>query len=153
MRRQPRPGFLPILAAAFLAILAGPHSPRPSAAQAPADTPRRLKVLFLGDGGHHQPLERCRQVYSEMGRRGIDFTYTDRVSDLNPQTLARYDTVLLFANIEKIAPEQEQALLDYVASGHGFAPIHCASYCFLNSPKITAMTGARFKSHGIGTFT
>ena len=53
---------------------------------------------------------------------------------------------------EQIAPEQEQALLEYVAAGHGFAPIHCGSYCFLNSPKITALTGARFKSHGTGTF-
>ena len=30
------------------------------------------------------------------------------------------------------------------------SPIHCASFCFLNSPKITALTGAQFKSHGTG---
>ena len=120
--------------------------------QGDVEVPRRVKVLFLGDDGHHRPLERLRQVYSALARRGVDFTYTDRLSDLNPDTLSRYDNVLLYANIEKIAPEQERALLDYVAAGHGFAPIHCGSYCFLNSPRITALTGARFKSHGTGTF-
>src|SRR5688500_12022481 len=114
--------------------------------------PRRVKVLFLGDSGHHKPLDRCRQVFEHFGRHGIDFTYTERMSDLNPQTLARYDALLLFANITQIALDQEKALLDYVASGKGFVPIHCASYCFLNSPKITALTGGRFKSHGTGVF-
>ena len=99
---------------------------------ATASAPRRVKVLFLGDNGHHRPLERCRQIFSELGRRGVDLTYTDRVSDLNDATLNRYDCLLLYANIERIAPEQEKALLDYVASGRGFVPIHCGSYCFLN---------------------
>lgn len=114
--------------------------------------PRRVKVLFLGDDGHHQPLERCRDVYTEMAIRGIDLTYTDNLDDLNPRTLGRYDVLLLYANWTRISPGQEQALLDYVEGGHGFAPIHCASYCFLNSPKITAMIGARFKSHNTGVF-
>src|SRR5688500_15839544 len=115
--------------------------------------PWRVKVLFLGDNGHHRALDRCRQVFSEMARRGIDFTYTDDLADLNPETLNRYDSLLLFANWTRISPEQEKALLDYVAAGKGFAPIHCGSYCFLNSPKITAMTGGRFRSHGTGVFT
>ncbi|HEV3003722.1 MAG TPA: PVC-type heme-binding CxxCH protein, partial [Pirellulales bacterium] len=46
----------------------------------------------------------------------------------------------------------EKALLDYVAGGGGFVPIHCASYCFLNSPECIALVGAQFKSHGTGTF-
>lgn len=118
----------------------------------PGQGPRRIKVLFLGDRGLHQPRERARQVYSPLGRHGIDLTYTENVGDLNPTTLARYDVVLLYANIERIAPDQEKALLDYVENGGGFVPVHCGSFCFLNSPKITAMTGARFKSHGTGTF-
>ena len=31
-------------------------------------------------------------------------------------------------------------------------PIHCASYCFLNSPKYIEFVGAQFKSHGTGVF-
>jgi len=114
--------------------------------------PRRVKVLFLGDNGHHQPLVRARQVYSTLGRDGIDITYTDRLEDLTPENLGRYDALLVYANIERIAPEQEKAILDYVASGKGYVPLHCGSYCFLNSPELTALTGARFKSHGTGVF-
>jgi putative membrane-bound dehydrogenase-like protein len=114
--------------------------------------PRRVKVLFLGDNGHHEPLERCRDVYSYLGKRGIDITYTDDLGELNADTLGRYDVLLLYANWTTISPSQEKALLGFVEAGHGLAAIHCASYCFLNSPKITALIGARFKSHGTGTF-
>ena len=137
------------LAALAAAALTGQKPSR--AADTPA-APRRVKVLFLGDNGHHRPLDRCRQVFSALGMRGLDLTYTDDLSDLNPQTLGRYDCLLLYANSERITPDQEKALLDYVANGGGFAPIHCASYCFLNSSQVTALTGGRFKSHGTGVF-
>src|ERR671920_433456 len=78
---------------------------------------RRVKVLFLGDNGPHKPLDRARQVYSALARRGVDLVYTDRVTDLNEKTLAPYDAVLLYADIAEIAPEQEKALLDFVAGG------------------------------------
>jgi putative membrane-bound dehydrogenase-like protein len=148
--------WLPMLAglAALLAVglFRHGHSGAAAAADAP-ESPKRLKVLFLGDTGHHNPLDRCRQAFSAMARRGIDLTYTDDLAELNPDTLRRYDCLLLYANWTSIKPEQEKALLDYVAAGGGFAPIHCASYCFLNSPEITALTGGRFKSHGTGVFT
>ena len=32
----------------------------------------------------------------------------------------------------------------------GFIPLHCASYCFLNSPKYIALVGAQFLRHGTG---
>ena len=114
--------------------------------------PRRVKVLFLGDHDHHNPLLRLRQIYSHMGQRGIDFTYTDRVTDLNPETLNRYDVLFLYANIVKISPEQEKALLDFVESGHGFVPNHCGSACFGNSPKAIALMGGKFDHHSTGVF-
>jgi len=43
-------------------------------------------------------------------------------------------------------------MVDFVSSGHGLIPIHCASYCFLNSPKYIAMVGGQFKTHKTGTF-
>jgi type 1 glutamine amidotransferase len=151
MLKNVRPQMRLGLALVFLLTLTYGAAAR-AAVTGPAQPPRRVKVLFLGDGGHHHPLERARQAFSMLGRRGIDLYYTDRVADLNPQTLSRYDCLLLYANIERIAPEQERALLDYVAAGHGFVPVHCASFCFQNSPELTALTGARFKSHGVGKF-
>src|SRR5436190_6626842 len=101
----------------------------------------RIKILFLGDNGHHQPAARFAQLAPVMKDRGIDLTYTDKTTDLNPSTLASYDGLMIYSNETRIVPEQEKALIDYVTSGHGFIPIHCASYCFLNSPKYIALVG------------
>src|SRR6476660_6107447 len=116
-----------------------------------AAEPASLKVLFLGDNGHHQPRQRFGQLQPVLAKRGIELVYTDQVTDLNSKTLAAYDALAIYANTEKILPEQEQALLDHVASGKGFVPLHCASYCFLNSPKYIALVGAQFKRHDTGT--
>src|SRR5438105_4283080 len=118
----------------------------------PADEIKPIKILFLGDDGHHKPNDRFRQLQPIMAKRGIDLQYTDKIESLNPKTLAAYDGLLIYANTTKIAPEQEKALLDYVESGKGFIPLHCASYCFLNSPKYIDLVGAQFKSHKTGTF-
>ncbi len=112
----------------------------------------RLRALFLGDRGHHRPADRAAQLKPVLAGRGIDVTYTENVKDLNKETLAKYDALLIYANTESIAPEQEKALLDYVTAGGGFVPLHCASYCFLNSPKYIALVGAQFQRHGTGVF-
>jgi putative membrane-bound dehydrogenase-like protein len=122
------------------------------AAPAFAEAPKTLKLLFLGDNGHHRPADRFKQLKPVMAARGIDLTYTDKVEDLNPKTLAGYDGLVIYANTTRISPEQEKALLDYVQGGKGFVPLHCASYCFLNSPKYVDLVGAQFKSHQTGTF-
>ena len=124
-------------------VLAQP--PQPAA-------PAKLKVLFLGDSAGHRPAERFKQLQPVLAKRGIDLTYTDKLEDLNAKTLGGYDALMVFANHTKIAPEQEKALLEYVESGKGFVPLHCASFCFLNSPKYIEMVGAQFRSHGTGTF-
>jgi putative membrane-bound dehydrogenase-like protein len=110
-----------------------------------------IKILFLGDIGHHKPNDRFRQLQPVLEMRGIELTYTDTADALNAKTLARYDGLLIYANLTKITADQEAALLDFVASGKGFIPLHCASYCFLNSPKYIELVGAQFKSHGTGT--
>ena len=114
--------------------------------------PAKLNILFLGDNGHHQPALRFRQLAPVMAARGIDLTYTDKADALNPKTLAGYDGLVVYANTTTITPEQEKALLDYVEGGKGFIPLHCASYCFLNSPKYIALVGGQFKSHQTGIF-
>jgi putative membrane-bound dehydrogenase-like protein len=112
----------------------------------------QLRVLFLGDNGHHRPADRFKQMQPELSSRGIDMTYTDKLEDLNAAKLTGYDALIIFANHTRISPEQEKALLEYVESGHGFVPIHCASYCFLNSPKYIELVGGQFRSHGTGVF-
>ena len=116
-----------------------------------AEPPPTLRLLFLGDNGHHKPAERFAQLQPVLRERGIELTYTDKLTDLNADTLGKYDGLVIYANHERIAPEQEKALLDYVAGGKGFIPLHCASYCFLNSPRYVELVGAQFQRHGTGT--
>ncbi len=117
-----------------------------------AESAKPLTVLFLGDRGHHLPSDRVAQLIPVMAGRGIAITYTEKMSDLNPTTLAKYDVLLVYANTDTIAPDQAKALLDYVAGGGGFAPIHCASYCFRNNDDVVALMGAQFLRHGTGEF-
>jgi putative membrane-bound dehydrogenase-like protein len=131
----------------FVLFLFGLLAVSTSAADAP-----RLKLLFLGDKGHHQPEARFKQIMPVLKERGIDLTYTENMSDLNEKTLGEYAGLVIYANTTEISPEQEKALLEYVEGGKGFIPLHCASYCFLNSPKYIALVGAQFKRHGTGTF-
>lgn len=111
-----------------------------------------IKALFLGDQGHHRPSERAAQLIPVMAGRGIEIVYTENIAELNPKTLAGYDALILYANIDRIEPREAKALLDYVAGGGGFVPLHCASFCFRNVPEVIALIGAQFQRHGTGTF-
>ena len=123
-----------------------------TAATAAAQETRRVKVLFLGDQGHHQPAQRAAQALIPMSERAIDLFYSDRLSDLQPATLRGFDCVLLYANHPHLGASQERALLDFVADGNGLVAVHCASYCFLNSDQFVDLVGAQFRSHGAGVF-
>jgi len=114
--------------------------------------PAKLKVLFLGDNGHHQPAARFKQLQPVFAKRGIELTYTEKLEDLNEKNLSGFDALMIYANHTKISPEQEKALLEFVEGGKGLVPVHCASYCFLNSPKYVELVGAQFRSHNTGTF-
>src|SRR3954463_16162401 len=122
------------------------------AAPALAAEPAKLKVLFLGDNAGHKPAERFKQLQPVFAKRGIELTYTDKLDDLNAKNLGAYDALMIYANHTKIGAEQEKALLEYVEGGKGFVPVHCASYCFLNSEKVVELMGGQFLRHGTGTF-
>ncbi len=113
---------------------------------------QRLEILFLGDKGHHAPAERFPELMQGLGARGVNLSYTDKMADINPANLAEYDALMIYANTDVIAPEQEKAMLEYVRGGKGLVPLHCASYCFRNSMQYVALVGGQFKSHGTGVF-
>jgi putative membrane-bound dehydrogenase-like protein len=112
----------------------------------------RINALFLGDQGHHRPSALFKELSPILSYRGITVDYTENLSDLNPAHLDRYDCLIVYANIDRIEPDQEKAILDFVEGGKGYVPIHCASYCFQNSDKLIALTGAQFQSHSTGVF-
>jgi putative membrane-bound dehydrogenase-like protein len=128
-----------------------------NSANAPAmaqrqETSERIKTLFLGDTGHHQPAQRASELIPALAKAGIDTAYTFDLADLNPANLQRYDALIIYANHTKIEPDQEAALLAFVEGGKGLVVLHCGSYCFLNSPRYVALVGGQFKSHGAESF-
>jgi uncharacterized protein len=119
-------------------------------ASAAAEAP--LKVLFLGDTGHHRPAERFAQLQPVLTPRGIELVYTENLSDLDPAVLAAYDALAVYANIDNLPSAAEAAILDFVRNGKGLVPLHCASFCFRNSPAWIDLVGAQFQKHGTGEF-
>ena len=120
---------------------------------ASAQKARRLEVLFLGDNGHHRPIERVPWIMSALGDKGVNFTYTDQLSDLNLANLNKYDALMIYANWDSIPPAVEKDLLAYVSAGKGILPIHCASFCFRNSSEYVKMVGGQFWRHRMDTIT
>src|SRR5436190_13340062 len=80
-------------------------------------SPRRpggIRILFLGDQGHHRPADRFAQLEPTLANAGIRSAYTEALTDLNPDRLAGYDCIVIYANHTKISADQEKALLDFV---------------------------------------
>src|SRR5690554_68684 len=117
-------------------------------------SPRPIQLLFLGhDSPHHNSYQYAPILMQKWTKEGIHITYTDDPDDLTLDNLNLYDGLLLYANHDTISPAQEKALLEFIRSGKGFIPIHCASYCFRNSEEVVHMIGGQFMSHDTGTFT
>ena len=115
---------------------------------------RRIEILFLGHNStHHDSGRFAPMLKAALAPDGFNFSYTTDPAALNAANLAKYDALMIYANHTKIAPEQEKALLDFVAGGKAFLPIHSASFCFQNSEPYIALVGAQFQKHGTGEFT
>ena len=122
---------------------------------APAATadPGKLRVLFLGHNSpHHNSNLYSPTLKEALAPQQVQLDYATTVDALNAENLRQYDAVLLYANHPRITPEQFAALSDFVESGHGFVPVHCASACFGHSLDFVKLVGGRFKSHRSGVF-
>lgn len=119
---------------------------------APADA-ADLKLMFLGDNGHHRPEARFHELAPVLDARGVQLQYTDRMDDLNAETLKQFDGLVLYANIDRIEDRQAQAVLNFVSAGKAFVPLHCATYCWRNNKDMVSLMGAQFQRHGGQVFT
>src|SRR3546814_10852861 len=92
------------------------------------DGPRRLELFFLGHASKHHDSELLAGILAqEYFPEGINITYSTDPEDLTRKDLQRYDGLILYANHDSISPTQAKGLLDYVASGKGFIPLHSRS--------------------------
>ncbi|MBX9792207.1 MAG: ThuA domain-containing protein [Pirellulales bacterium] len=120
------------------------------ASAAHADEP--LRMLFLGDEGHHHPAAMFELAGPALAATSIETEYSADAAALNADKLAGVDCVLIFRDSGDLSPDQEAALLKFVESGRGLVAVHCASHCFRNSTRYTALVGGRFDRHDSGTF-
>jgi putative membrane-bound dehydrogenase-like protein len=110
-----------------------------------------INVLFVGDRGFHQPVDRLSDVYGELVRAGVAVDYEDDLDVINLAVLRQYDTVVMYANQAQHAEvpfDFMRAITRYVRGGGGFVGLHCTSGCFTQSDAWLKFIGARFESHG-----
>jgi putative membrane-bound dehydrogenase-like protein len=124
--------------------------PVQSSAQSPEN---QLQILFLGDDGHHQPMERSQQIIPYLASRGIYVHYTEQMQDLNTENLNQFDGLIFYGNQTKLNGKQESALLNYVNAGGALVAIHSASAMFPESDAYINLIGGAFKAHGTATFS
>ena len=75
-----------------------------------ADPPIRL--LFLGDNGHHRPADLASQIVPVLAERQIEIKYTDDPAvALQRKSLDEFDGLIVFANIDTIEDDQAKALI------------------------------------------
>jgi len=118
-----------------------------------SETPHRLEILLLGHTATHHESGKLAEIISQaFFKDGINITYTTNIDDLNDATLAKYDGLMVYANYDTISKSQAEALLNYVKSGKGFIPVHCASFCFRNNDEVVKLIGGQFSTHQTGTF-
>tara|TARA_R110002020_G_scaffold184120_1_gene380959 strand:- start:49284 stop:52829 length:3546 start_codon:yes stop_codon:yes gene_type:complete len=117
------------------------------------EPPKRIEILFLGhDSEHHNSEKYVPMLAMPLFQKGINLTYTEDTQDLNPENLARYDGLMIYANQVNLTPGEEAAMKSFLEGGKGLIPIHSASFMFQNSDWYISTVGAQFKSHGTGDF-
>lgn len=118
------------------------------------DSSKRTTLLFLGHKSKHHDSGKLVDIFTrEFLKDGINITYSTDVSDLRDDVLKNYDGLILYANYDTISVSQASSLINFVKGGKGFIPLHCASFCFRNSPEVVEMIGGQFKSHRFDTFS
>lgn len=130
-----------------------------TASAGPTRDPARIMLVTAAAGYVHQSIptvwralpEIAREAGTETGRLEVATILRD-VADLgglSAATLAEHD-VLCFVHTSGTLPfseAQRQAILDFVAAGHGFVGVHGATTICYEWVEYGAMLGVQFKSH------
>ncbi|MGD9648212.1 MAG: hypothetical protein AB7U73_21050, partial [Pirellulales bacterium] len=99
------PLFVKRLALAMAIALATAISLATLAPAACADEP--LRVLFLGDEGHHRPAAMAELARPALADSGIEIEYTADAAVLDNDKLDGFDCLLVFRDSGDVTAEQE----------------------------------------------
>lgn len=136
----------------------------PAMATVEVAKPRKVLVFSLATGFQHTVRPHVREVFRVLGDKtgAFEVEFNDDVSVFEPQSLSRYDAVVLnnvcperprrdvFWDVlkdEAKAAELEANLLEYVEGGRGLIVIHGAIAFQINAPSVSDMVGGSFDWH------
>jgi putative membrane-bound dehydrogenase-like protein len=123
-------------------------------AEEPSPAAEKIEVLFFGDDGPHQPLDRYRILKEVCGNRGIHLTLEKRMDALSPDALANYDVLLVYANHQPLPPVPVAALKGFVEGGGGLVAVHGESSVFKREhDDLVKLVGGQAEALGGEIFT
>jgi type 1 glutamine amidotransferase len=109
----------------------------------------KIKTLVLAGGPIHD-FKGCGQAILETMQAGEEFDVTyveDHLDGLVAPGLEPYDLLVFFYTVGEITDAQKNGLLNWVASGKGYAGVHSAADSFRGCPEYRAMVGGYFVTH------
>jgi len=109
----------------------------------------KIKTLLLSGGEIHD-WRGCGQAALEALEEAkcFDVTYVQNDLDaLIAPRLAPYDLLVFYYTVGTITDAQKNGLLNWIASGKGFAGFHSAADSFRDCPEYRAMVGGYFVTH------
>ncbi len=112
-------------------------------------TKRSKKVLLFGGGGTHD-FKACCPILKRYLKTipGFDVDYVAEDYDVFlAERIADYDVAVMYHTGGKLSVEQKRGLVEWVASGKGFAGVHGCTCSFGDSPEYMAMLGGVFRAH------
>jgi type 1 glutamine amidotransferase len=135
-----------LLAAGLVAAAIGPLAAAPA--------PRKLLVVTVTKGFHHDSIPTLERVLEELGKTSGAFTVdsarteADLTAKMTPAALAAYDGVVFASTTGDLPLPDRQGFLDWIASGRGFVGVHAATDTFPGFPPYIEMIGGQFLKHG-----
>jgi type 1 glutamine amidotransferase len=109
----------------------------------------KIKTLLLAGGKIHD-WESCAPAMAEALEAAGNFDITrvnDDLSVLEGDGLSPYDLIVFYYTIGEITDAQKNGLLNWVASGKGYAGVHSAADSFRECPDYRAFVGGYFVTH------
>jgi type 1 glutamine amidotransferase len=125
-----------------------------SASHAKRSKPKRILVVTLTKGFHHDSIPVAQDTLRELAQKqGWELDLADSDSDLSlkitPQGLNRID-LIIFANTTgelPIADENKKTLMEWLCAGHGFVGMHAATDTLSRWEDYGKMIGGCFDGH------
>ena len=114
-------------------------------------TPVRVLMLTTTAGFRHESIPTARQAMANLAASTGEFSLaaTEDLSTLSADNLRNFDVVMfaLTSGELPLSAAQKTALLDFVASGHGFVGVHSATDTLYEWSDYGRLVGAYFRDH------